>query len=185
MKDRIILLIKALNYTAAQFAEEIGVQKSGISHIISGRNNPSLDFINKILLRFPQVNMEWLMMGKGAMIKSDQVLQPPRETTLFAYTESDQSTPDLFTAEIFNSGEVKEQEKQSPQHEQSLTNDHINPVPVAKEVVIEKQTEIRTAGRREFSPNLEKSTFTSGDKRIERILFFYSDNTFKEYRPEN
>ena len=51
MKDRIILLIKAKNLTAAQFADEIGVQKSSISHIISGRNNASLDFVQKILLR--------------------------------------------------------------------------------------------------------------------------------------
>jgi len=70
MKDRIILLIKAKNLTAAQFADEIGVQKSSISHIISGRNNASLDFIQKVLLRYPDVSMDWLMFGKGPIFRS-------------------------------------------------------------------------------------------------------------------
>jgi len=49
MKERILEFLKNENKTSAQFAEEIGVQPSGISHIISGRNNPSLDFVIKIL----------------------------------------------------------------------------------------------------------------------------------------
>jgi transcriptional regulator with XRE-family HTH domain len=73
MKDRITLLIKAKNLTAAQFADEIGVQKSSISHILSGRNNASLDFIQKILVSYPDVNMEWLMFGKGPIFKSAEI----------------------------------------------------------------------------------------------------------------
>ncbi len=52
--------------TASSFAERIGVQRSSISHIISGRNKPSLDFVLKILSAYPDVEMYWLLNGKGS-----------------------------------------------------------------------------------------------------------------------
>jgi transcriptional regulator with XRE-family HTH domain len=70
MKERILKLITHLGYTATKFADEIGVQRSGISHILSGRNQPSYDFIVKILNKFPDLDAEWLILGKGLMLKS-------------------------------------------------------------------------------------------------------------------
>ena len=70
MVERINLLLKAKNVTARQFAEEIGIQPSGMSHIMSGRNNPSLDFVMKVVKRWPEVNINWLMLGKGEMYAS-------------------------------------------------------------------------------------------------------------------
>ena len=67
MIDRINLILKAKNMTARQFAEEIGVQQSGLSHVLSGRNNPSLDFVMKIVRRFPEIDINWLLFGKGEM----------------------------------------------------------------------------------------------------------------------
>lgn len=69
MKERIMEFIRAENKTSAQFAEEIGVQPSGISHILSGRNNPSLDFILKMLEKYDYLSTEWLLFGKGDMYK--------------------------------------------------------------------------------------------------------------------
>jgi plasmid maintenance system antidote protein VapI len=54
--DRITKVIEYTELTPAEFAEEIGVQRSSISHIISGRNKPSLDFISKIKTKFPELN---------------------------------------------------------------------------------------------------------------------------------
>lgn len=51
--------------TASSFSEKIGVQRSSISHILSGRNKPSLDFVMKILSSFPEVELYWLLNGKG------------------------------------------------------------------------------------------------------------------------
>ncbi|MEH6536010.1 MAG: helix-turn-helix transcriptional regulator [Psychroserpens sp.] len=51
--------------SASSFAEKIGVQRSSISHILSGRNKPSLDFVLKILSSYPEVELYWLMNGKG------------------------------------------------------------------------------------------------------------------------
>ena len=72
MKERLLKLITHLGYTATKFADEIGVQRSGISHILSGRNQPSYDFIVKILNKFPDMDAEWLILGKGEMLKPNK-----------------------------------------------------------------------------------------------------------------
>ena len=64
--------------SASSFAEKIGVQRSSISHILSGRNKPSLDFILKILSAYPEVDLYWLFNGKGefpSKIKTDATKQ--------------------------------------------------------------------------------------------------------------
>ena len=73
MKERIIEFLKAENKTSAQFAEDIGVQPSGISHILSGRNKPSLDFILKMLEKYKFLSTEWLLFGKGTMYKEQAI----------------------------------------------------------------------------------------------------------------
>ncbi len=74
MKDRIIEFLRAENKSSAQFAAEIGVQPSGISHILSGRNNPSLDFVIRMLEKYKYLSTEWLLFGKGKMFKEKQDL---------------------------------------------------------------------------------------------------------------
>lgn len=59
--------------SATAFAEKIGVQRSGISHILSGRNKPSLDFVMKVVRNFPEVDLYWLLNGKGEYPKSQGV----------------------------------------------------------------------------------------------------------------
>ena len=70
MKDRVIKFLKHENITATKFADEIGVQRSSVSHILSGRNNPGFEFIQKILSRYKFINAEWLVMGTGNMVKT-------------------------------------------------------------------------------------------------------------------
>lgn len=61
--ERIQLIIKTNNHTASSFADLVGVQRSSISHIMSGRNKPSLDFLQKTLKAFPKVDADWLITG--------------------------------------------------------------------------------------------------------------------------
>jgi len=70
MKERLSKIITSEGLTPSLLADEIGVQRSGISHILSGRNYPSFDFLQKLLERFPKLNAEWLIMGHGSMYKS-------------------------------------------------------------------------------------------------------------------
>ncbi len=66
---RLQKVMEYYNESASSFAEKIGVQRSSISHILSGRNKPSLDFVLKVLSSFPEVELYWLMNGKGSFPK--------------------------------------------------------------------------------------------------------------------
>jgi transcriptional regulator with XRE-family HTH domain len=68
--ERIEIIIRSKNLSPSKLADEIGVQRSGISHIMSGRNKPSLDFILKVLDAYPEINADWLLKGEGEMAES-------------------------------------------------------------------------------------------------------------------
>ncbi|RIV68817.1 helix-turn-helix domain-containing protein [Flagellimonas aequoris] len=63
--SRIQAVIDYHNLTVSAFADRIGVQRSSISHLLSGRNKPSLDFVMKLVHAFPDVNLYWLLKGEG------------------------------------------------------------------------------------------------------------------------
>jgi transcriptional regulator with XRE-family HTH domain len=73
MKERLLEFLRNENKSSAQLAEEIGVQASGISHILSGRNNPSLDFILKMLDKYDFLSTDWLLFGRGSMYKDSKM----------------------------------------------------------------------------------------------------------------
>ncbi|MGF1556662.1 helix-turn-helix domain-containing protein [Paucihalobacter sp.] len=62
---RLEKVIQYYGESASSFADNIGVQRSSISHILSGRNKPSLDFVMKVLTSYPEVELYWLLNGKG------------------------------------------------------------------------------------------------------------------------
>lgn len=64
--DRLKKIITYYQLTASLFADKVGVQRSSISHILSGRNKPSLDFILKVVNTFSEVDIYWLLNGKGS-----------------------------------------------------------------------------------------------------------------------
>lgn len=82
MKDRILRIMEHEGLAPSKFAEAIGIQRSAMSHIISGRNNPSLDVLTKILERFTYVDSDWLLFGKGSMMRE----YVTREQDLFENT---------------------------------------------------------------------------------------------------
>ena len=73
MKDRINSILKHFKLTSSQFADEIGVQRSSVSHVLSGRNKPGFDFVQKIMSKFPEINAEWLLTGVGEMLKNEML----------------------------------------------------------------------------------------------------------------
>ena len=78
-RERIDAVMKALNLSARQFAAEIRVQPGTISNMMSGRNNPSLDVMKRIMERYPTLNPEWLIAGRGEMWRT----VPGQEPGLF------------------------------------------------------------------------------------------------------
>lgn len=94
MKERLLRFINSIGLSSSRFAEEIGIQPSGVSHILSGRNNPSYDFIVKILNKFPDLNPDWLLLGKGEMFRESTVKAQP--------VSQPQNDPDLFGQDVTN-----------------------------------------------------------------------------------
>ena len=76
---RIETLLSYFTLSTSAFADRIGVQRSAISHLLSGRNKPSLDFVLKIQAAFPEVNLYWLLLGTGSPISEDGETTSPTE----------------------------------------------------------------------------------------------------------
>jgi len=79
LADRIKTIITVNNLTSSSFADKIGVQRSGVSHILKGRNRPSMDFLLKVVEAFPRVDAGWLLTGRAPENPSLQSQQMGRE----------------------------------------------------------------------------------------------------------
>ncbi len=99
MKDRIAHIMRAKNLKATDFAALLGIQPSAVSHILAGRNNPSLEFVRKIKETFPEYNLDWIIFGTGPMTTSE----PYKESFQEARKEA-QNNPDEIpeTGSLFN-----------------------------------------------------------------------------------
>jgi len=117
MKNRILKILSNENLSATKFADIIGVQRSSISHIISGRNKPSFDFMYRTLEKFPEINAEWLINGNGNMYKEDikDKTEKKKEPELFAVSgikkDDENIKKDEKTYESKNSEENEKPEK--------------------------------------------------------------------------
>ena len=145
MNERIRQFLIAENKTSAQLAEEISVQPSGISHILSGRNHPSLDFVLKMLHKYPFLSTDWLLFGRGSMYKEDKM------QTLF-------------------DGDVAENNENESHKRESMVNN-----------LEDGQDNVKNSNLQgKFSLKVN-----SGAAEVERIVWFYDDNSFEEYYPSH
>lgn len=78
MIDRIKRVIDYSQLSASAFADTIGISRSGMTHLLTGRNQPSLDVARKILAKYPEVSTEWLIMGMGEMLRVDEPQPQPQ-----------------------------------------------------------------------------------------------------------
>ena len=72
IKDRIRMIMEREKVPPKVFAKTIGVQQSTLSHILNGRNKPSLEVVMKVHQKYDYVNLEWLLYGKGEMMVSEE-----------------------------------------------------------------------------------------------------------------
>ncbi len=77
MIERIKKMMDKRGLTPSQFADEIGLKRSSLSHILSGRNNPSLDVVMKIKNRFDEISLDWLLFGKGTEVPAADTFSVP------------------------------------------------------------------------------------------------------------
>jgi len=152
MIDRIKQLMEKKNMTSTQFSDEIGIQRSSLSHVLSGRNKPSLDFMLKVKERFPETNLDWLLLGLGKMVLEDQ------------------HKPILNVPE-------------SNQHLQTETRELDFETKSSGQTVSEEDTELLMV-RSEVPATYRKSS-EKIENQPEKIIIFYSDQTFSVYHPKN
>lgn len=97
MNRRLLQFLGAENITQSQLAETLDVAKASVSNILAGRNRPGYDFIESLMLHYPDLNIEWLITGRGKMYKSS--VQPsvlPDEGPIFTAqaSQQDESFPE-------------------------------------------------------------------------------------------
>ena len=90
--ERILKIIEKENLTPTQFADKTNIQRPKISHIVNGRNAPSLDVVQKTLRAFPEINPEWLILGVGNIYRQPNA--DSRQPTLF--DEKPEITPQVI-----------------------------------------------------------------------------------------
>lgn len=158
MKDRIFLLIETKELTFGKFADEIGVERSTMSHIKSDRSKPSLDMAQKVLERYPEVSAEWLILGRGPMFRQTNDSQ---ELDLFSQIGLNDSKSEV------NSDKVEPIQATTSTESKKMdlpTEDSVN-------VVGKKDEQQRVL----FNP-------PKPERVVERVMIFYSDQTFEELK---
>ncbi|TWP26249.1 XRE family transcriptional regulator [Apibacter muscae] len=159
---RIITLIELLGLSPGEFADKINVQRSSISHITSARNKPSLDFLERTLSVFPEINSDWLILGKGKPLKNKEEEIDKKKNIL---KNNIIEQPTLFTTVVDNSESKKNYKSNSYNlvdidEEKNNVNSKIDSTP---------------------KEDLPRFSQLNSKKKINRILFFYEDGTFEVY----
>jgi transcriptional regulator with XRE-family HTH domain len=191
LKERIEQILAEYQLTPSRFADDIGIQRSGMSHILSGRNKPSLELIQKVLQRFPEINSDWLVQGIGPMKKE---FLDPNQISLFDLDEvkvAEKPAAVKMNASKEAAGHLDPLPVSAPESIAPVAIREPLPPPVSYSsekqppAVPQPPTEVREreAYYEPRSYALPPEPVKNG-KKIERIVIFYTDKTFSEYRQE-
>lgn len=181
MNTRLQRFISAENITQAQFADSINVARASVSHILAGRNKPGFDFISSMAKRYPSLNVDWLITGKGRMYKDqpDPVQEntsdsPAIQPQAAAKARVNMDGDDLLFHDDEIAAGVQFEESRKAYTSLSGTNaresveNAPNPTFSAKDV----HTAVTAA--------MASSTAQKQRKAV-KVVIFYDDNTFQEF----
>ncbi len=157
--DRIRQIIEQKGLTLSSFAEQIGSNRPVITHILNGRNNPSLEIIKKILGKYEDINSEWLLFGREPMFRSEKPIIKSEKSAV--QTSLFDDTPELTPKNEINPA------NDTPKAEYRKENEVKPVVETPKPTIIE-----------EIIPKKQEY------KKISKIMIFYSDNTFDSLTPD-
>lgn len=159
MNKRLEQFLTAENISQSSFADSIGVARASVSHILAGRNKPGFDFIENMSKRYPTLNLEWLITGKGKMYKEANI----REQN------------DYFAGSLFSQTEVSPSVPVDAKPSELVQPEELKPITVKSETVSTKIERIDEAVVSEKIPE-------SVGKSIAKIIVFYTDNSFVELK---
>ena len=99
MREKLQILMNSENLTGSKLAEYLGIQPSSISHILGGRNKPSLDFVQKILQRYPRINPDWLLLDSDEMYRPNSAPVAAPSNSQLPFDGNDATTDTIAPAE--------------------------------------------------------------------------------------
>ena len=204
MIDRIKEVIEYSQLSASAFADTIGISRSGLTHLLTGRNQPSLDVARKILAKFPEVSTEWLIMGMGEMLRADElthsvVAEPadsPESSYLAENSKFDTQT-DLFGE--YDNPDDSDEDMVDPRHPDTedtpVDSDADNepvlipqplPSPEPEQVPSPPAPTHTPVTRARTKPvaapvKRDKHQPVAQEKKLQKIVFFYDDHSFEVY----
>lgn len=160
MKERIRMIMEAELLTPSAFADMLEIGRAVMSHILNGRNNPSLDVVTRILTKLPYINPDWLLTGSGNMYKVETGKEDKDESQNSNYSSYNQT--DLFSQPSINTSPSTVETKNE------------------KEIIVEtSENDMQIAEKQEFI--YQKIS----NKKIIKIIIYYSDNTFETFNADN
>lgn len=154
MNTRLKQFLTAENISQSQFADTIKVVRASVSHVLSGRNNPSYEFMRAIMLSYPQLNMEWLMLGKGRMYKDAHAVSAPAVEHVTIPSEL-----------LFNDYDLDEPAGTAPEFNKS---DVMQAIEDSKPAITEMNT----------SKEIIQSVVNQ--RKVSKILIMFDDGTYQE-----
>lgn len=168
MKERLAQFLQSEGLTAVKFAEIMEVQPSSISHLLSGRNKPNFDFISRLLLRFPDLNPDWMINGIGEIYKSKlkQVGQKTREVsqeTITNVNEEPKSTNEKLITDV---NDVNILDFQLDTNDDKAEINDVTGV---------------NGSQTQSAPISNSIPVAAEDKRVTRVILFFDNGSFEEY----
>ncbi len=160
LAGKIELIIKRKQLSSSQFADILGIPRSSISHILSGRNKPSLDVVQKILTAFPEISAEELLFEDRSL----QVVAAVK-----TQTAPSNPLPTLF-------------DNPTPSPSESVKNNLPEPT-IVRSNLRRNREEAKISTAVQENPTQTQELAPHLTKHIERIIIFYSDGSFSESKP--
>lgn len=154
MKERLKELMDKHQLTPLAMANKMGIQRSSISHLLSGRNKPSYDFIQKFLDAYPFVDAHWFITGKHK-----------------------HNTTSQKQHSLFDSLSEKDPE------DSVQKNDIPNQISASNQIEDSQEDKIKEPEVGSIQSNQLKEESKTNEAKLERIVWFYDDGSFKEYKP--
>lgn len=187
MKERILQFLTAEKISPAEFADKIGVQRSSMSHILSGRNYPSAAFLQKMLKVYPLVNSRWLMIGDGPMnLKTTENIESTDENSI-VNVENQSNNNNGSQDFLFNTPEEPKTNAMPTDHLADLLTDNgLSDNGKADSKLggqVMEKTLVDSAEKASSDRDPHFHAQLSDSKEIEQVLIFYTDKTFRLYKP--
>lgn len=169
MKDRIAHIMRAKNLKASDFATMIGIQPSAVSHILAGRNNPSLEFVKKVKETFPEYNLDWIIFGTGPMTLSEPYKESFNEAVKTASLFDDDELSDSPAAQNLPSSSAQ---SNTDLFTQAASQD-LSSIPYPESAATTPSPEAKPL----------EMPFPSSNPDVKSIIVLYKDGTFEAYSP--